>query len=171
MKQRCLKILSLLPLLKGIIMLIMIVSPVILMGQVNPPRPITLTVSPVQSLNFGSFCITGTNGGTVTISNTGVRTSSGDVFLANSGYTEGIFTIEVATGTSLVMMNGADATLTGSNGGTMTMTLGQTDPPLPYGTISPTTIFHIGATLNVGPVSNNPPGSYTGTYEIIINHE
>jgi hypothetical protein len=160
------------PLKESVIFLLMLVAGhAKLLAQVNPPRPMTLTVSSVQSMNFGSFAITGVNGGTVTISNIGMRTSAGDLFLTGSGYYEGIFTIDAIIGTSLLLMNGSASILTGSNGGSVTMTLGQTDPELPYTTISPSTIFHQGATLTVGSVSANPPGVYTGTYEIIINHE
>jgi hypothetical protein len=153
------------------LLLMLVVGPAMLQAQVNPPRPLTLTISSVQSMNFGSFAITGVNGGTVTISNTGIRTSSGDLFLTNSAYSEGIYTIDAIIGTSLFLMNGPTTTLTGSNGGSMTMTLGQTDPEMPFTTISSSTIFHQGASLTVGSVSANPPGVYTGTYEVIINHE
>lgn len=155
----------------SILACMMAISPVIVHGQVHPPRPIILDVSPLQHLNFGAFAITGTNGGTVTISNSGDRTSTGDIFLVGSTYSEGIFTIEVVTGTSLYMMNGPEATLTGSNGGEMTLTLGLTFPSLPHITTFATTEFHFGGTLTVGPISSNPPGDYYGTYEIIINHE
>lgn len=143
-----------------------------LKAQVNPPRPINLTTSSVQSLNFGVFGITGSNGGTVTVSNTGIRTSTGDIFLTGTGYSYGIFTVECIAGTYLHLMSGASAVLTGSNGGQLTMTLGETYPELPYvNNSSTTTVFQIGATLNVGPLQSNPPGEYYGVYEIIINHQ
>jgi hypothetical protein len=147
------------------------VCPGLLNAQVNPPRPIGLVASSLQSLNFGIFSITGSSGGTVTVSNTGIRSSTGDIFLTGSTHTYGIFTIDVVTGTSLYLMNGPTATLTGSNGGQMTMNLGETYPGFPYTTISSSTVFQIGATLIVGPMNDNPPGDYYGTYEIIINHQ
>jgi len=142
-----------------------------LKAQVNPPRPINLTSSSVQNLSFGAFAITGSNGGTITVSNTGIRTSTGDIFLIGSDYSYGIFTVECVEGTTLLLMNGASAVLSGSNGGNMTITLGETNPPLPYLNTSTTTVFQIGATLYVGPMQDNPPGDYNGVYEIIINHE
>jgi hypothetical protein len=147
------------------------INPASLSAQVNPPRPIVFSVSPVQNINFGSFAIIGSGGGTVTISNTGIRTCTGDIFLVGNDYNEGIFALEVFTGTDLYMMNGLSVTLTGSNSGSMEMTLGATDPEMPIKTTSPTTVFHIGGTLVVQPVGNNPPGEYNGTYEIIINHQ
>lgn len=140
-------------------------------AQVNPPRPLTLTTQSLQSLNFGPFAITGSGGGTVTVSNSGGRTQSGDVMLVGSGWAYGIFTVEAPVGTSLYLMNSPTATLTGSNGGSMTMTLGQTYPVLPFVSTSAVTEFHVGGTLTVGTAAQNPPGSYSGYYEIIINHE
>lgn len=151
-----------------LILLVLISSGVL--AQVNPPRPIDLTASSVQSLNFGVFSITGSNGGTVTVSNTGIRSASGDIFLSGNLHSYGIFTIETIAGTVLYMMNGPTATLTGSNGGQMTMTIGITDPELPCVATSSNMVFRIGATLEVGPLQNNPPGDYYGVYEIIINH-
>lgn len=158
-------------LVKPLLYLILTASPLFLQGQVNPPRPMSITVSTQQSLNFGSFAITGQNGGTVTVSNTGVRSFSGDIFLSGNSQTCGIFTIDVVSGTSLFMVNGLTATLTGSNGGELVMTLGQTYPALPYTTITSSTVFQIGGTLTVGQLQNNPPGYYYGTYSIIIVHE
>lgn len=150
---------------------IFVITCMLLNAQVNPPRPINLTSSSVQNLNFGAFAITGSNGGTITISNTGIRTSTGDIFLTGSDYSYGIFTVECIEGTTLFMMNGASAVLTGSNSGQMSITLGETVPLLPYESTSTTTVFQIGATLHIGPLQDNPPGDYYGVYEIIINHE
>jgi hypothetical protein len=74
-------------------------------------------------------------------------------------------------GTTLYMANGPTASLSGNHGGEMIMTLGQTYPPLPYTTTSSSTVFQIGGTLTVGPIQNNPPGQYYGTYTLIIVHE
>jgi hypothetical protein len=151
--------------------LLVLLFPVLLMGQVNPPRPMTLTVSTQQSLGFGTFAITGSNGGTVTVSNTGIRTASGDIFLSGNDQSVGVFSIDVAQGTSLYMVNGLTASLIGNNGGNLQLTLGETSPALPYTTTSATTVFQIGGTLTVGPIQNNPPGEYYGTYTLVIVHE
>lgn len=157
--------------LTGLFIICMILTGNESLAQVNPPRPLTLTTQSLQSLNFGSFAVTGSGGGTITVSNSGDRSSTGDVFPVGSGVTYGVFTVEAPVGTSLYLMNSPSATLTGSNGGSMEMTLGQTYPVLPLVTTQAVTEFHVGGTLTVGTSGQNPPGSYSGYYEIIINHE
>jgi hypothetical protein len=156
---------------KHIILLALLILPAILFAQVNPPRPLSASASPMQGLSFGAFAITGPNGGTVTVSETGMRTSTGDIFLAGNSQSCATFTIETIPGTSLFIDNAETSVLTGSNGGHLTMSLSEIYPTFPYTTLSPTTAVQVGGTLTVGPVQDNPPGAYSGTYTIIIVHE
>ena len=148
---------------------------VVAYGQEDPPRPISVYVYPQQGLQFGALT-QGASGGTVVISPTGSRSATGDVTLLNLGvpYSAALFGIEANPGTLITILNGPDATLTGSNGGTMTVHLGGSDPASPFVcTVSRPgrNMVQIGGTLNVGSPLASPPGSYSGTFTITFFQE
>jgi hypothetical protein len=149
-------------------------------AQVNPTDSIPhdpggIQVYPVQNMSFGAFS-TGSTGGTVIISNSGTRSVTGDIVALNMGasYFQSIFDIEAPIGAIVSILNGPDATLTGSNGGAMTMHIGNSDPASPFIIVvqQPTrTAVSIGGTLTVGNAAACPPGNYTGTFYITFNLE
>ena len=144
-------------------------------GQEPPPRPITVTWTN-QNLSFGAF-YQGGIGGTVTISPVGSRSSTGDIVLLNLGYptSPAPFRVVGNPGTVISILTGGPGfTLTGVPAGTMTLNIGNTDPVMPYVliTVPPNyTEFKIGGTLVVGNPLTNPPGDYTGTFEITFIQE
>jgi hypothetical protein len=93
-------------------------------GQEFPPRPLAVTVSLSQNLSFGAF-FNGNAGGSVIIYPTGSRSSTGDVVLLNIGYTfsSGLYNVVANPGTIVSVLNGPDAILSCSNGGSMTVKL------------------------------------------------
>jgi len=140
-----------------------------------PPDPGAISVYTIQNLNFGAFSH-GSSGGTVSISNTGTRSVTGDVIPLNLGvlFFHAIFEIDAPTGTIISIMNGADATLTGSNGGSISLHIGNSDPLSPFVTTIPQpgrTAVAIGGALTIGGPVANPPGTYTGTFYITFNQE
>lgn len=140
-----------------------------------PSDPARIAAYTVQNLRFGAFT-QGAVGGTISVSTSGLRTSSGDVVLLNMGvlYSEAIFEVEGILGTVVSINNGPNATLTGSNGGSMSMTIGAANPVSPFFiSVQPPsrTTIRIGGTLNVGPPASNPPGNYNGTFFITFNQE
>ena len=139
-----------------------------------PDDPGGITVYTIQNMSFGAFSA-GT-GGTVIISNNGTRSVTGDVLALNLGtsYFHSIFDIDAPQGAIVSLLNGSDATLTGSNGGTMSMNIGNSDPASPFiVTVSQParTQLNVGGTLTVGNPVANPPGTYTGTFYITFNLE
>src|ERR1700722_19959136 len=102
-------------------------------AQQPPPRPISVYFNPGLGLRFGAF-FQSISGGTVVISPTGVRTSTGTVILADMGYVFGAanFTILANPGTRVAILNSPDISLTGSNGGTMSLHIGITPPASPF---------------------------------------
>ena len=141
-------------------------------GQELPPRPIIVTVSVVQNLSFGAFYHYNA-GGTVIIFPDGSRSNTGDVVLINLGYSfsTGLYDIVGNRGTLITILNGPDAILTGSSGGTLTLEIGASDPVSPFilTTVPPAaTQLRIGGTLIVGNPLANPPGNYSGTFEITL---
>lgn len=135
----------------------------------------TISVYPVQDMGFGAF-IQGSSGGSVTVSHNGIRSSSGDLILANLGvpYFPAIFEIEAPKGTILSILNGPDTQLTGSNGGSITLSLGASDKGQSFTTtVEPPqrTSLQIGGTLTVSNPQNNPAGNYTGTFSVTFIQE
>jgi hypothetical protein len=139
-------------------------------AQVQPPRPISVSVNPAQPLSFGAF-FHGPLGGTVTILPNGTRSVTGDVGSATLGfvYSPALFEVEGLPGTLVSILNGPDVTLHGSNGGTMNLHIGNASPSSPFiiATTPPSrTLVNIGGTLTVAGPAANPPGAYTGTFNI-----
>jgi hypothetical protein len=133
------------------------------------------SVTSVQNLGFGAFS-QGSIGGTVVISANGSRSVTGSIVPLNLGvnYYQAIFEIEAPEGTIVSIMNGGNVTLTGSNGGSMMLQIGNSDPSSPFAiTVPPPgkTRVNFGGTLTIGSLFQNPPGSYSGTFSITFNNE
>ena len=135
-----------------------------------------LAVNTIQNLSFGTFS-QGEIGGTITVSNAGVTTTTGTVVpLTFGGINDvlpAIFEVEAPVGTVISVSNGPDANLAGSNGGTMNLHLGSSSPVTPFTVVNQTgrTSINIGGTLTIGNQSSTPPGVYSGTFYITINNE
>ena len=144
-------------------------------AQPPPPRPIAVYVNPAQGLIFGAF-FQGIAGGTVIVYPDGSRSVTGDVVQANLGipYSPAIFEIEAQPGTLISILNGADVTLHGSNGGALILHLGTSSTGSPFiTTVAPPgrTQVRIGGTLTVGSPLANPPGAYSGTFAVTFIQE
>lgn len=141
-------------------------------AQEKPPRPITVTVSTAQHLRFGTFIQAGANG-TVTVTSNGIRTATGSIILPNmsSIVTPALFIVDAEPGTHIIIVNGPDATLTGSNGGTLSLELGEASTGPQIVTTSQYTDVFIGGTLTVGSLMANPPGFYSGTFQVTFIQE
>jgi len=140
-----------------------------------PDDPGGITVFPVQNISFGAFS-NGITGGTVIISPNGTRSVTGNVIPLNLGtqYFQAIFDISAPLGSIVSILNGSNATLTGSNGGSMIMSIGGSYPGSPFIITIPQptrTPVSIGGTLTVGSNAANPPGIYSGTFYITLNLE
>jgi hypothetical protein len=143
-------------------------------GQEPPPRPVQVTVT-AQTLSFGAFTH-GVAGGTVAISSGGIRSATGDVILLNLGfsYSTALYQLVGNAGTVISILNGPDVSLPGSNGGSITLHIGASSPASPFviSTVPPAyTLLNIGGTLTVGNSGSNPPGSYSGTFNITFIQE
>jgi len=146
----------------------------LLVAQEPPPRPIIVTVT-AQQLTFGAFTH-GAIGGTVTVSPGGLRSSTGDVILLGLGYPFNPTLYEIVSnpGTVISILNGPDAILPGSNGGSITLTIGNSNPASPFVTtaVPPNpNLLYIGGTITIGNSAANPPGTYSGTYDVTFIQE
>lgn len=131
-----------------------------------------LSVHTAQNLSFGAFS-PGNSGGTVIIASNGTRSVSGNIIPLNMGYQyfSAIFEVAAPAGTIINIMKGPNVQLTGSNGGSMTLSIGNSDPASPFiSSVNPTNI-KVGASLIVGSIASNPPGTYTGTFSITFIQE
>lgn len=140
-----------------------------------PGDPGAIYVYTYQHLKFGAFT-QGASGGTVSIATDGSRTVTGTIVALNLGITfyQAIFDVEAPPGSLISITNGPDATLTGSNGGSITLQIGGSNPGSPFSTtVMPParTPVSIGGTITVGNSTAAPPGSYSGTFYITFNQE
>ena len=140
-----------------------------------PPDPGAVAVSTVQHMKFGAFYVR-SGGGTVSVLNNGSRSFTGDMVLLNLGmmFSQAIFDVQAPEGTIISIWNGPDATLSGSNGGTITLHLDNSNPTSPFSSaIAPPgkTSVNIGGTLTIPGGGSTVAGNYSGTFYITFNNE
>jgi hypothetical protein len=141
-----------------------------------PPRSITVTAT--QSIQFGTFLLTGGAGGTVTVGWDGSRTATGSVALLDvSPFSQpAIFEIKLLQGRNVSISFSPTVTLTGSKGGYLNLHIGPTEKGSNGAVFSTdnsnrdfVTSLRVGGTLDVP--GGAIPGNYTGTFFITFNQE
>lgn len=140
-----------------------------------PTRSIEVIAS--QSLQFGTFALTRGGGGSVVLDYDGGRTTTGSIaLLAVAPYAQpAIFEVKLLQGRNINIDYSATTTLTGSEGGSLTMNIGPTDQGISSANFPTTnsrdfnTLVRVGGTLDIP--SGAIPGSYTGTFFITFNQE
>jgi hypothetical protein len=134
-------------------------------GPPPPPRPIKVTKT--QDLSFGTF-YQGGAGGTVTILWNGTRSAGGTVVLFGVGGLQAVFSIVANRGTIITFLK-PTSTLNDGSGHLLSLQIDTTSPVSPFVTTNnyPTpTIVNMGGILTIGAPAANPPGSYSGTFDI-----
>ena len=133
-----------------------------------------LTVTATQAINFGTICLTGSSG-TVTVGYDGSRTSTGNILLLSMApiAQPAIFEIKLCPGGNVIVTFDVTTTLTGSNGGELTLDIGPTEKG-PNGSIFATnsdcniiTPLRVGGTLHIPGTAIS--GTYAGSLAITIN--
>jgi hypothetical protein len=168
--------------IKSVCRRLVILLPVVLMlsglrevkAQEPPPRPIRINATS-QGLSFGAF-YHGAAGGSITISPASARSSSGDVVLLGLGYpfSAALFEVRAQRGTVISILNIPNVSLIGVPSGSMSLHIGNSNPASPFVSTVPFTVaipLYIGGILTVGNSAANPPGSYTGTFDVTIVRE
>jgi hypothetical protein len=143
----------------------------------NLIKPQTITATQTQSINFGTYCVTGSSGGTVTVGWNGSRTSTGDIFLLNTKPVAqpAIFEIKLSTGRSVSFRYAPTGILNGSNGGSLTFDIGPSEYGINGSTFTVNSDanffipFNVGGTLYIP--ANAIQGTYSGNFDIIFNQE
>ena len=138
-----------------------------------PPRTITLT--PTQMINFGRFCVTG-SGGTITVGWDGSRTSTGGIILISTPNSQpAIFEIKLCHGRNVSISFAPTTSLTGSNGGSLTLDIGPTEKGPSGSSFAVNNDCNFITPLRVGGTLHIPgtavPGIYTGSFEITLTQE
>ena len=131
-----------------------------------------INITTIQNMQFGYFS-QGTSGGSIVISADGLRSVTGSIIPLNFGnnYFQAIFEIEAPLGSIISLLSGQSAVLSGSNGGSMSLQIDNSNPASPfYTTIAPPdkTQINVGGTLTVGNTSLSPPGNYTGNFYVLF---
>jgi hypothetical protein len=137
----------------------------------------TLTVAATQPIHFGTFCVTGKGGGTITVGWDGSRTSTGDILLLSIAPIAhpAIFEIKLCQGRNVSIVFDATIILTGSNGGSFTLDIGPTEKGgnnARFATNSDcnfVTQLRVGGTLHIPATALS--GVYTGGFNITFNQE
>lgn len=154
----------------------------ITIAQTVPDLPQrTGSIQATQTLQFGDFTLSSgaASGGTVTVDYMGNRTASGDVILLNLGHTaqQAIFELKLCPGRRVTLSYATDIILTGNNGGSMNLKLGDTNfggNNTSFASNKGCDDIHqitIGGALTVSSISSNPPGEYTGSFDITFIQE
>lgn len=147
----------------------------------NPPIPVEVEVRSANIMNFGSFLLADpdmtNNTLTLRTDNSVVNQNGNIIQLNGQPTTAALFDVYANPGTILTLQVNNPYTLTGSNGGTLSLNLDSfeindkdiqnmlfitTQPANLYNTLS------IGGTLIIGPTSANPPGAYSGNIIITL---
>lgn len=131
-----------------------------------------ISTTVIENINFGTF-YPGLSGGAIYIpsSSSFSRQATGSVVLINdASNAPSVLTLRltISKGNSSVAYGFTTPTtivLNGSKGGSMTMTLNSLPTNFSVQKNSPQT-FYIGGTLNVGTLSSNPSGSYSGSFTV-----
>jgi len=137
----------------------------------------TLTVTATQALHFGTFCVMGWPGGSVSVGYDGNRTSTGNIVLLSMSPTAqpAIFEIKLCEGRNVIVTFSPTTTLNGSNGGSLTLDIGPTEKGTNGASFSTNGDCDFVTPLRVGGTLHMPgstiPGTYTGSFDITFNQE
>jgi hypothetical protein len=136
-----------------------------------------LTVTPTQAIHFGTLCVTGGAGGTVTVGYDGTRTATGNIALLSISPTAqpAIFEIKLCQGRNVIITFSTTTMLTGSEGGSLVLDIGPTEMGVNGASFATNSDCNFITPLRVGGTLHVPgtalPGTYTGTFDITFNQE
>ena len=131
----------------------------------------TITVIPTQGIHFGTFCLTGSAGGTVSIGWNGSRGSTGSIGLLSISPTAhpAVFEIKLCEGRTVNIDFQDEITLSGSNGGTLTLNLGPTEKGVNHSTFFTSSDCNYVTPLRVGGTLTIPGTAISGIYSGSFN--
>lgn len=120
-----------------------------------------LTVFKDQDLSFGSFYLLGSTGGSLSISNTGIRTTTGNIQEVNYSFLVSAFTLSTDSVNPInITVTSSPATLSNGVGNSMSLEAGIPNPANPVVQAGAPVQIFIGGTITVA--SEIPAGDYNG---------
>lgn len=125
-----------------------------------------ITVNKEQDFNFGSFYSSNSSGGSVSVSNTGNWSSTGNIFQVGSTHQPAVFTVTCTCTTSsiIVEVNRPTGILTNGNGESIDLQTGIAEPEFTRLSLTSSSAqITIGATLTIGEQAISSLGEYNGT--------
>lgn len=124
------------------------------------------TVKETVQFNAGRFALVG-NGGSVTITPQGTRLVEGSILVLDGPFSQGAFTIAGSEHStiSVILPSGIQMLYHSNSVNTIYIDKWDFDVPTSNGGYL---IVNIGATLNFKSAEANPPGLYTGNYQVIF---
>jgi len=128
------------------------------------------TVRATQPIHFGSFCITGGSGGTVTVGFDGSRTATGNIILLDVPpfAKPAIFEIKLSQSPGVCFNFETPFVLLTGGSGSISLAIGPTDkgPDGSSFALIPNivSLLRVGGTLTVS--GSSPPGIYSGIFAI-----
>lgn len=146
------------------------ITALLLVSKISVSQNVTFTKT--QDLNFGDFYPTGT-GGSVIVNTSGVRSKVNNVVLFSSANVScAIFSItgngKVRYATSITISN--STLYRAGGGGSMSLNTFTYSPTPNINIRNRTVTLYVGARLTVGSIIANPPGNYSGTFNVIVNY-
>lgn len=166
---------------KGKLKMILIVSFLVFISNISYSQPSlpqrSISVQATQSLNFGTFALTGAGNGILQMGYDGFRSVIQNVFLTELAPTAqaAIFEIKLCQGRNVIINYDANTTLYGPNGDTLNLVIGPTERGANGasfavdGNCNFITILRVGGTLHIPSTAYG--GLYTGSFEIIFEQE
>lgn len=135
----------------------------------------SLEVKATQELNFGTFALTGSGGGSVVVGYDGSRSKEGSIALLGNDSQPAIFEVKLLQGRNVYIQFTDTATLLGSDGGSLTLNIGPTEQGGSGASFSTqnsrdfTTPLRVGGKLDIPGTAM--PGTYSGYFYITFNQE
>jgi hypothetical protein len=165
---------------KHFLKLLLLITPIFFCYSISIAQPQlpqrTLSVSPTQSIHFGTLTAFGT-GGTIIIGWDGSRTAIGDIVLLGVApfAQPAIFDIKLCQGRNVTISFAASTILTCSGGGSLILDIGPTDRGINGGTFITNSDCNFISQLRVGGTLHVPGNAiscnYTGNLYISFNQE
>jgi len=129
-----------------------------------------ISVTEIQQLSFGQFSPLA-NGGSVTISPRGSRTTNGSIIVTENPVHQGIFSVSGTQDNKLNVLLPTNYVYIYHQNGVNSMYLDNWKVEMPnngYSESSKNFIVNIGSTIHVAPIESNPVGLYIGSYPVVF---
>ena len=143
-----------------------------IISSINASAQSSITAIQTQAINFGTYCVMGKAGGTISVGWDGIRSSTGNIILINTlpRAQPAIFEIRPSQGRYVSINFPATSTVTGSNGGLLIFDIGPTEKGINGSGFSANNNSNFIYSLRVGGTLHIPssaiPGIYSGLFEI-----